>query len=255
MLCKLCQTEMNRTHQAKMLAKYDVAYFQCPNCQFIQTEKEYWLEEAYQDSINVSDTGYIRRNIVLSKVATAVLALFFPSSVRCLDYAGGYGVFVRMMRDIGYDFYWQDKYTQNLFARGFELQQFTQFDVITSFESFEHFDKPLEEIETMLNYSDSILFSTVLSGDTMPEPDWHYFGMEHGQHIAFYNLKTLKFLAEKYQLHLYSDKKSIHLLTKKQLNPLLFYLLVKIARLGLGDVLALFKKSKTLSDWQLMRKQ
>ncbi len=37
-----------------------------------------------------------------------------------LDYAGGYGVFTRLMRDIGFDFYWHDPYTQNLFANGFE---------------------------------------------------------------------------------------------------------------------------------------
>ncbi|MFK5985900.1 MAG: class I SAM-dependent methyltransferase [Pseudomonadota bacterium] len=255
MYCKLCQSVMNKSHNATILAKYDISYFHCPNCQFIQTEEEHWLTEAYQDSINLSDTGYMQRNLALSKVVSTVLAWFFPSSPRCLDYAGGYGVFVRLMRDIGYDFYWQDKYTENLFARGFEVKEQHSFDVITSFESFEHFDQPLQEIETMLNLSNNILFSTVLYGDKVPESDWHYFGLEHGQHISFYNLSTLKFLAQKYKLNLYSDKKSIHFLTNKTIHPLLFYVLVKIARLGLGDFLALFKKSKTLSDWQLMREK
>ncbi len=253
--CNLCQSTMEKSHQAKILKKYDISYFYCPKCQFIQTEKEFWLEEAYQESINISDTGYIRRNIVLSKVLTSILTLFFPSSATCLDYAGGYGVFVRMMRDIGYDFYWQDKYTQNLFARGFEYDEQKKYDLLTSFESFEHFDQPLKEIETMLNLSDSILFSTVLYGDKIPEPDWHYFGLEHGQHIAFFNLISLQFLAKKYHLHLYSDRKSIHLLSKKKLNPMLFYFIVKIARLGLGDLFSVFKKSKTLSDWELMRQK
>jgi len=253
--CKLCQSEVNEIYQAKLLGKYNVSYFHCPNCEFIQMEKEFWLEEAYQDSINISDTGYIRRNLVLSKVVSSILGLFFPSNAKYLDYAGGYGVFVRMMRDIGYDFFWQDKYTQNLFSRGFEQSQQKQFAVVTSFESFEHFDKPLNEIETMLKLSDSILFSTVLYGNKIPQPDWPYLGQEHGQHIAFYNLKSLTQLAKKYQLYFYSDRKSVHLLTKKRINPLLFYLVVKLSRLGLGDFLILFKRSKTLTDWELMRKK
>jgi len=244
---------MKKSHQAKMLGKYDISYFHCPNCQFIQTEKEFWLEEAYQETINISDTGYMRRNIVLSKVVTTILSLFYSPSAKCLDFAGGYGVFVRLMRDIGFDFYWQDKYTENLFARGFEYDEKKRFDFLTSFESFEHFDQPLQEIENMLSFSDNILFSTLLYGKNIPQSDWHYYGLEHGQHISFYNLTTLKHIAKKYNLHLCSDRKSIHLLSKKKLNPFLFYLIVKLSRLGLGDLLSLFKKSKTLSDYNLMR--
>jgi len=252
--CKICQSESNSLYQAKVLSKYDITYFHCPNCHFIQMEEEFWLEEAYQDSINISDTGYMRRNIVLSKVVTAVLGLFYPGPTKCLDYAGGYGVFVRLMRDIGFDFFWQDKYTENLFARGFEHDSSKKYDVITSFESFEHFDQPLQEIKNMLTLSDTILFSTVLSGKEIPAVDWHYYGPEHGQHISFYNLTTLNYLAQKFELNLYSDRKSVHLLTQKKLNPLMFFLVVKIARLGLGDLLSIFRKSKTLSDWECMRK-
>jgi len=31
-----------------------------------------------------------------------------------LDYAAGYGLFVRLMRDAGYNFRWSDLYCQNL---------------------------------------------------------------------------------------------------------------------------------------------
>jgi len=88
-----------------------------------------------------------------------------------LDYAGGYGVFVRLMRDIGFDFYWQDKYTENLFVRGFEYDEKKRFDFLTSFKSFEHFDQPLQEIENMLSFSDNILFSTLLYGKNIPQSD------------------------------------------------------------------------------------
>jgi hypothetical protein len=245
---------MDISHKAKILQKYAILYFHCPQCQFIQTEHEFWLDEAYIESINYSDTGYISRNILLSKVTTSILGLFFSSSAKCLDYAGGYGVFVRLMRDIGYDFYWQDKFTKNLFAKGFNVTLKNKYDLITSFESFEHFDNPLQEIGSMLEYSDSILFSTVLYGDHVPSSSWGYYGLEHGQHIAFYNLVTLNKLANKLQLNFYSDRKSIHLFTKRKINPFIFFIVAKIARFGLGSSLALLKKSKTFADWELMRK-
>ena len=120
MTCKICTQQPKQIFKGKILNKYDINYFYCEHCGFLQTEEPYWLEEAYNESINVSDTGYMQRNINLSQKLTILLALFFDKNGKFLDYAGGYGVFVRMMRDIGFDFYWDDKYTTNLFARGFE---------------------------------------------------------------------------------------------------------------------------------------
>ncbi len=122
MICKICNQKAKQIFTAHVLNKYDISYFYCEHCGFLQTEEPYWLDEAYKDSINISDTGYIQRNILLSEKLTVLLSLFFDKNGKFLDYAGGYGVFVRMMRDVGFDFYWDDKYTTNLFARGFECQ-------------------------------------------------------------------------------------------------------------------------------------
>jgi hypothetical protein len=45
------------------------------------------------------------------------------------------------MRDIGFDYFWQDKYTENLFAQGFENTKIKngQIELLTCFEAFEHF--------------------------------------------------------------------------------------------------------------------
>jgi hypothetical protein len=56
------------------------------------------------------DTGIMQRNLYLSKITAFILLLFFDCRKKFLDYAGGYGVFVRLMRDYGFDFYWYDKY-------------------------------------------------------------------------------------------------------------------------------------------------
>ena len=52
----------------------------------LQTEEPFWLDESYVESINVSDTGYIQRNMHLSEKLTILLS-FFSDNARYLDYA------------------------------------------------------------------------------------------------------------------------------------------------------------------------
>ncbi|XPV70021.1 MAG: class I SAM-dependent methyltransferase [Halarcobacter sp.] len=254
MKCKVCETNNDVLFTAKVLKKYDVKYYHCKSCGFLQTEEPYWLEEAYNESINISDTGIMNRNLFLSQSVTNIINVFFNKNDKFLDYAGGYGIFVRLMRDIGFDFYWNDKYSKNLVARKFEFNEKDSYSLLTSFESFEHFDKPILEIEDMLKISKSILFSTELCEDNPPKPDdWRYYGLNHGQHISFYSIKTLKYIAKKYNLNLYSYRSSLHLLTDKKINNYFFSLILKLNRLGLFYFLRKLNNSKTIKDWELLR--
>jgi len=60
-----------------ILNKYTIDYFHCPNCGFLQTQEPFWLDEAYKDPINISDTGYLSRNIYLSKKLTVSFRFIF----------------------------------------------------------------------------------------------------------------------------------------------------------------------------------
>ena len=254
MKCKVCGQDNKKIFNAKILNKYDIEYFHCDNCGFLQTEEHYWLEEAYKESINVSDTGIMSRNLSLSKLSTLIIYFFFNKNAKFLDYAGGYGIFVRLMRDIRFDFYWQDKFSDNLLARGFEYDNRDEIELITSFEAFEHFDKPVDEIESMLKISKNILFSTELYGETVPNiKKWGYYGLNHGQHISFYNIKTLQYIAKKYNLNLYTNGSTLHLFTEKKLNNFLFKVLLKMNRLGVFYVVKRTLNSKTMSDWELLK--
>jgi hypothetical protein len=251
MTCKICNQQTKQMFTAKMLNKYDIKYFYCEHCGFLQTEEPYWIEEAYSDSINVSDTGYMQRNLWLSPKNTILLSLFFDKNGKYLDYAGGYGVFTRMMRDIGFDFYWDDKYTANLFARGFEYRG-EPIQAITTFESFEHFVNPLDEIEKMLSISKNIIFSTELLPNPIPKPeDWWYYGLDHGQHISFYSEKTFEFIAKNYNLN-YANSGGLHLLTEKKISNLQLKVL-KLSKFGLHKILQRQLKSKTWEDHHKMR--
>jgi len=251
MNCEICGSKTGIIFNAKILNKYQIDYYFCENCRFLRTEKPFWLSESYVESVNIYDTGIMLRNISLSKITAAILFFLFDKNAKYLDFGGGYGIFTRLMRDIGFDFYWQDPYTQNLTARGFEYNENVKnIKAITCFEAFEHFVEPIKEIESMLRISKNILFSTALLPDIIPPINqWSYYGFEHGQHISFYSFKSLELIARKYKLNLYSTK-NIHLFTEQRFHPLIFKKLVKLAGRDRFIFVKKMMKSKTFSDQQ-----
>lgn len=247
--CKICSSESEYIFSSVIRNRYKIKYYFCNNCGFLQTEDPFWLDEAYRESINLSDTGLIQRNILFSKITTDLIYLFIGSDKKYLDYAGGYGIFTRIMRDIGFDYYWDDIYTTNLFSKGFEYKkEIGEISLITSFESFEHFVNPIKEIEKMLEISSNIFFSTEIIPNIVPKPyEWSYYGLSHGQHISFYSLKSLELISKKYKLNLYSNKVNLHLLTKKKINPLLFKIIINKSEI-IYHFIKNRLKSKTMDD-------
>jgi hypothetical protein len=189
--CKICANLSEVFASATIRGKYQINYLACSSCGFIQTEDPYWLGEAYAEPIN------------------------------------RWGLFVRLMRDLGYDFWRSDKHCPNLFAPDYEarLESAEPFALLTAFEVFEHLAQPMEEIQSMLQYSNNIFFSTFLQPVVRPNPaDWWYYGLDHGQHVSLYTLSSLQVIAGKFNLHLSSDGFSFHLLSTKPVSPFLFKL-------------------------------
>lgn len=88
-VCKICNDSTDPLFTAMVLKKYNIRYFWCRNCGFLQTEEPYWLDEAYNDAINIYDTGCVSRSISLSRVATAIISSFFDRRASFVDYGGG----------------------------------------------------------------------------------------------------------------------------------------------------------------------
>jgi hypothetical protein len=196
--CSLCGAPAPWLCRQRLLDKYDVDYFQCTQCDLIQTERPYWLEEAYTQAISQLDTGAMQRNEAAARL-TALLATLvdIPPSARCLDFGGGHGVFVRMMRDLGLDFRWFDKYGENLFARGFEGDVAEHHTLVTAFEVIEHLADVRTDLDALFAPSpDYVLVGTVLHEGH--RTDWWYYMLESGQHVAFFSRKTLAWIAETY---------------------------------------------------------
>lgn len=167
-----------------------------------------------------------------------------------LDYGAGYGMFVRMMRDYGFNFYWYDKYCENLFAKTFE-SKYEHYDILTAFELFEHLSNPYADIDKIVKLSDSIIFSTELVPDDVPDvKDWWYYSPETGQHISFYTKKSLNIIGKKYGLN-YVGTNSLHAFTKKKINSYKWRICLKLS----GLINKIFKRRSLLQqDYEKMRR-
>ena len=224
MQCNICGANSEFFDQAQILRKYLVRYFRCMACGFVQTETPYWMEEAYSSAISQQDPGILFRNLLNQRLTTAVLNLLFPHSELSLDYGAGHGIFVRLMRDAGFRFYWYDLHARNDYARGFEHEDNRTYDFLTSFEVLEHLAHPLVELSKMMSLSPNILVSTVLLPHPMPKISaWWYSSTATGQHISFYTLESLRLIARKFGRNLLS-RGPYHLFTLEPKSQLLFRL-------------------------------
>ena len=77
--CKICESDSHGLAQGKVMGKYDVDYFQCSNCGFVQTEEPYWLDEAYSQPIASSDVGLRSERFTVTKFK------FFIDQARFID--------------------------------------------------------------------------------------------------------------------------------------------------------------------------
>ncbi|MGD0958511.1 MAG: methyltransferase domain-containing protein [Methylomonas sp.] len=214
--CRVCGDASIKIFHGALL-DLTVSYYECPNCHYVQTENPYWLERAYLKAINLSDTGIMARNIVNSRITLSTLICLKKTKGTVVDYAGGYGILVRLLRDNGINAFWFDRYCQNLLASGFEYAQHDDVDLITAFEAFEHFVNPPLELESLLAIAPNILLSTeIISTPTPSLGEWWYYGSHHGQHIGFFRIKTLEFLAKKYNKYLSTDGRKYHFFSENK---------------------------------------
>ena len=249
--CSLCFKSLTKSLFSAQLFKKNVAYFECLNCGYVQTEEPYWLDKAYASTINICDTGIMSRNLSNLSFVLATLILMKKKSV-VVDYAGGYGFLVRLLRDVGVDAFWSDPYCENLVARGFEYENDKQANLVTVFESFEHFVRPMDEMVKILDIAPNILLTTNIISEPAPIPsEWWYYGLEHGQHIGFYRLRTLTYLANKFDLYLISDGVSKHFFSKKKYSNTVWRALIYLSS-KFPKLLSLGMQSKTWDDHLLI---
>ena len=215
MHCKICDSATADFGQLRILSSFDARYRRCTRCGFVFVESAEWLQQAYSSAIAASDTGIVARNLKLAQIVGLLIALEFPAARRFLDYGGGSGLLVRLMRDQGFDFYLLDKYCANVLAAGFEAKPGERFDLLTCMEVAEHLVDPVPTFLELGALAPSIVIGTELLPATANRPgEWWYYAPETGQHISFYTVAALQVIAERMQLHLATNGLNLHVLSQ-----------------------------------------
>ncbi len=260
MMCPICSGEMRFVFSAQVLSKYSANYEVCEVCGFLRAHEPHWLEEAYSSAIAVADTGLVVRNVSFSRKLAVVLywGIQERGGGRYLDAAGGYGMLTRLMRDMGFDYYWKDKYCANLLVPGFEYKEaLGDCRAVTAMEVLEHLTDPVAFVKETLGFAgaQTLLFTTELYEGAPPDPDaWWYYAFPTGQHIAFYQRRTLEALGVRLGLGL-SSANGLHMLSSEPVNERLLRVLTHrwAARVGPWWIRRQLG-SKTISDHERMLK-
>jgi hypothetical protein len=243
---------------AQVLSKYSAQYEVCNVCGFLRAHEPYWLHEAYTRAIAAADTGLVIRNITLACKLAGVLYWIGGErgQGRYLDAAGGNGMLTRLMRDFGFDFYWADKYCDNLLAPGFEyIQKEGACRAVTAIEVFEHLTDPAAFVEETLALSNSetMVFTTVLYEGLPPQPEaWWYYAFSTGQHVGFFQRQTLEIMGARLGLQ-FASANGLHVFSKKPINELLLRTVTgRWTSLVVPWWIRRHLGSKTMKDHQLM---
>lgn len=236
---------------ARVLRRHDVRYYRCVVCHAVQTEQPYWLDEAYTTALTAADVGAVQRNIQLAEQAAAIIETHADPRGTFLDYGGGHGLFVRLMRDKGFDFRWTDHYASNNYAIGFDAAEGQGgFSLITAFEVAEHLVTPRETFRALMARGDALLFSTELLPEPPPKPgEWWYYVLGGGQHVTLYGRSTLAVIAAQLGLRWTTNGRNLHLLTRGPVYPNALRLLSKVRVARIFNAVRR-RRSLQLSDFE-----
>lgn len=194
-LCRLCKGKLAEKFKLTVLHKYNISYFQCMECESLQSENPFWISEAYETNLSYLDTGAAQRNI--SNFVRTLLICKILKVHNVLDAGGGDGLLCRLLRDYQINCYSQDKYAKPIYAQGFNVPNFTKPQLILAFEIFEHFVDPKTDLKEIFCVNAKyILLSTGIYKNQ--DQNWWYLSPESGQHVFFYSLNAFNYIGQNF---------------------------------------------------------
>ena len=198
--CRLCGARAEFWSARRLLNRYDVSYYRCSECQSLETESPYWLHDAYDVSGIGADLGAAQRTVELSLKVSALLdRLKLPAGAECIDFGGGIGLFTRLMRDRGFNFFSYDLYARPFFSDRYSLKAIAARTpaVATAFEVLEHFPEPAKDLQELFGCRPALVVATT-ELFTGQDENWHYFADDTGQHVFFYSPKAMAQIARRF---------------------------------------------------------
>jgi hypothetical protein len=216
--CRLCGGAVVAKFCLTILRKHRVMYYRCENCESLQTELPYWLDDAHASrALAKLDTGAAQRSMQNLAVSLSISRLL--NLKNAIDYGGGDGLLCRLLRDYGINWYVRDKYAQVTYAQGSTEPEFGQTDLLLCFEVFEHFARPAADSALVFSFEPHVLIASTLCYSGHGE-DWWYLTPESGQHVFFYGHKAVRLIAEKFGYGLIIGGNYLVFLKPNMLKPL-----------------------------------
>ena len=263
--CRLCGKSAEFSFIQTATDGDEVKCYKCSSCLSLQTEVPYWINDCYADTSG-ADTDQLpdQDTWAAERTGFCCVAVYFIWKLaglsevkdKLLDWGGGPGLLVRMLRDIGIDAYNDDKYIKNHFASGFGRADNDRYNFITAFEVFEHFTNPKSDLELIFALQPSLLLmSTGIYTDQGPE--WPYLGGAKSQHVFFYSEKALEHIGNQYNYHVVRLPKQMRLFVRQPISKVRLGIIRYIlGRTHLAEILFALPRKKSLAsqDNQMIRK-
>ena len=229
--CKICKNKISKTFKKITIHGKLRNMVKCSVCDFISYDKIDWLKLAYKNTYTDQDHNKLLRSIWAYRLIKTIIKMNYDdiNKLKILDFGSGYGITPKLLQNSDLNVFSYDKYDVNIFSTN-HLNDINNLkkniDIIYAIEVFEHLENPIHTLDFLDNLNFQLLiFTTELHDQIQNLEKWNYLGKEHGQHINFFGIKTLNILAKKYNLNFYTDKKWIHIFSKKKLS---FFLILKL---------------------------
>jgi len=190
MKCGVCGYETSFLAKTQVLEKYEASYFVCRSCGCVMIENPHWLEEAYRGYVD--DVNANCRNAENFRGMSAFAGQNVGPRARMLDYGCGAGMLVKALSDAGFEAFGYDRYRRASFRPG---NLTDSYDMVTAFEVFEHFEKPMEEFLSLPRAKLMVISTELVPNGPPSPPGWHYYACWCGQHIFFYTIRALCLMA------------------------------------------------------------
>jgi len=215
-MCPVCGGAVRAIGHQQVLGSHRAEYIACASCGSVAVVDPTWLDQAYGQAIADSDVGLVQRSVSTAE-SVAALARSARIPGPYLDFGGGEGLLVRLLRNRGLDFRWYDPMATNRFARGWDSEPVGRFGIVTAVEVVEHLTDPVATIRELLDLTDVLVLSTFLVPEPAPAPGtWWYYTPDTGQHVTFFSERGLQVTADALGVHL-ASRANLHVLSRRRL--------------------------------------
>lgn len=204
------------------LSGIPIYYNLCDECHFcFAPEFANWQIQDFKDKIYNEEYILVDPSYVDDRPKNNARMIFntFPeigNKIKHLDFGGGDGLLSRILQESG----WDSKSFDPFVDENLEVSSLGKFDIITSFEVFEHVpdvNELIKNLSSLLAHNGIIIFSTLVSdGNIIPcnRLNWWYASPRNG-HISLFSKKSLGLLGEKEKFNFTSAPDGTHIFWKE----------------------------------------